>query len=40
MFIQENIKINTPKYYKIFLYNNEHSPKILKSDLKKKLPKI
>ena len=40
LFIQENIKINTPKYYKIFIYKNEHSPKILKSGLKKKLPKI
>lgn len=36
LFIQENIKINTPKYYKLFIYKNEHSPKILKSGLKKK----
>lgn len=40
LFIQENIKIKTPKYYKLFIYKNEHSPKILKSGLKKKTQKI
>lgn len=40
LFIQENIKINTPKYYKLFIYKNEKSPKIPKSGLEKKTQKI